>query len=276
MKADLQAVSRNGEMAVLLDRPGKDAVLARVPIGGGAPREVLENVRSADWSPDGESLAVVHIGGGRDSLEFPIGHTLYQARGWLSDVAVSPKGDRVALFEHPVATDSRGDVIVVDLAGTKRPSRRDGKTCSARTGRLTGARSGSVHLVEARRPGGTDHALFAATLAGRLRTVMSAPGSLELQDIASDGRALVAHGTRRPSIMALAPGATEESELTWMDFSWVTDLSADGHRLLFAEEGAAGGPGYAVYLRGTDSRRLSGLEKEKRSHSPPMVIRHSR
>ena len=30
--------------------------------------------------------------------------------------------------------------------------------------------------------------------------------------------------------MALAPGATEESELTWMDFSWVADirLSPDG------------------------------------------------
>jgi Tol biopolymer transport system component len=269
MKADLQAVSRNGEMAVLLDRPGKDAVLARVPIGGGAPREVLENVRSADWSPDGESLAVVHIGGGRDSLEFPIGHTLYQARGWLSDVAVSPKGDRVALFEHPVATDSRGDVIVVDLAGTK-------TTISAGWEDLFGAHwspDGREVWFSAsgggQTPGGTDHALFAATLAGRLRTVMSAPGSLELQDIASDGRALVAHGTRRPSIMALAPGATEESELTWMDFSWVTDLSADGHRLLFAEEGAAGGPGYAVYLRGTDRSAAVRLGKGKAESLSP-------
>src|SRR5206468_9857998 len=66
------------------------------------------------------------------------------------------------------------------------------------------------------------------------------------------GRALVAHGSRRPSIMALAPGAADESELTWMDFSWVTDISDDGRRLLFGEQGVAGGPGYAVYLRGTD------------------------
>ena len=44
IKADLQGVSSKGEMAVLLERPGKGAVLARVPIGGGAPREVLENV----------------------------------------------------------------------------------------------------------------------------------------------------------------------------------------------------------------------------------------
>ena len=94
--------------------------------------------------------------------------------------------------------------------------------------------------------------LFAATLAGSVRTVMSAPGSLDLEDIAPDGRVLVAHGSRRPSIMALAPGATEESELTWMDFSWVSDISDDGRQILFAEQGVAGGPGYAVYLRGTD------------------------
>ena len=29
--------------------------LARVPLAGGAPREVLENVQDADWSPDGQS-----------------------------------------------------------------------------------------------------------------------------------------------------------------------------------------------------------------------------
>ena len=119
LRADLQAVSRNGEMAVLLDQPGRDSVLARVPIGGGAPREVLENVRSADWGPDGESLAVLRTEGGRDRLEFPIGRVLYKARGWLSNVSVSPEGDRVAFFEHPVAIDNRGDVVVVDLKGTR-------------------------------------------------------------------------------------------------------------------------------------------------------------
>ncbi len=99
---------------------------------------------------------------------------------------------------------------------------------------------------------GTDHALFAATLAGRVRTVTSAPGSIELEDIAPDGRVLLAHGSRRPSIMALAPEAAEESELTWMDFSWVADIAADGRQVLFGEQGVAGGPGYAVYLRGMD------------------------
>lgn len=252
IQADLQAISRNGEMAVLLERPGSDAVLARVPIGGGAPREVLENVRSADWGPDGESLAVLRTEGGRDSLEFPIGRVLYKARGWLSNVSVSPKGDHVAFFEHPVAIDNRGDVVVVDLAGAK-------TTLSSGWEDLFGAHwtadGGEVWFSASGGGGktaGTDHALFAATMTGQVRTVMSAPGSLDLEDIAPDGRVIVAHGSRRPSIMALAPGATEESELTWMDFSWVADISADGGKVLFGEQGVAGGPGYAVYLRGTD------------------------
>jgi Tol biopolymer transport system component len=99
---------------------------------------------------------------------------------------------------------------------------------------------------------GTDHAIFAASLNGTVRTVMSAPGSLDVQDIARDGRVLVAHGNRRPSIIVRARGATEESELTWMDFSWVSDISDDGRTILFSEQGIAGGAGYAVYLRGTD------------------------
>ena len=39
--------------------------LARAPLVGGAPREVLEQVQWADWSADGTSLAVVRDMGGR-------------------------------------------------------------------------------------------------------------------------------------------------------------------------------------------------------------------
>ena len=102
------------------------------------------------------------------------------------------------------------------------------------------------------RSGGPDVAVFAATLSGRVRTVTNAPGSLHLEDIAPDGRVLLAHGSHQPSMMALAPGASDERELTWMDFSWVADISADGRTILFVEQGVAGGPGYATYLRGTD------------------------
>ena len=53
--------------------------LASVPLGGGAPREMMENVEFADWSPDGSNLAIVHEVGGRKRLEFPPGKVLYDA-----------------------------------------------------------------------------------------------------------------------------------------------------------------------------------------------------
>ncbi len=45
--------------------------LARMPLGGGAPREVLEDVREADWSPDGEGLAIIREVDGKERLEYP-------------------------------------------------------------------------------------------------------------------------------------------------------------------------------------------------------------
>jgi eukaryotic-like serine/threonine-protein kinase len=68
--------------------------LARTPLAGGSPREVLEDVRWADWDANGE-LAVVHHAEGRDRIEYPIGHVLYQSNGWISHLRFSPQADRL-------------------------------------------------------------------------------------------------------------------------------------------------------------------------------------
>jgi Tol biopolymer transport system component len=269
LQADLLAVSKHGEMAVRLRRPAGGPVLARMPAGGGAPREVLEQVQSADWGPDADSLAVVHTVAGRDRIEFPIGTVLYQASGWLSDLAVSPSGDHIAFAEHPVAIDNRGDVAVIDLKGSR-------TTISGGWEDI-----GGVHWTPAgdevwfsasgggEKAAGFDHALFAATLAGKIRTVMNAPGSLDIEDIAADGRVLLADGNRRPSIMALTPGAKDETELTWMDGSWISDISADGKQILFSEQGVGGGAGYATYLRNTDRSPAVRLGKGMSQYLSP-------
>ena len=54
------AVSGLGELAILLPREGIDlytlnGALARVPMAGGEPKEVAENVAAADWSRDGSA-----------------------------------------------------------------------------------------------------------------------------------------------------------------------------------------------------------------------------
>ncbi|MGA8438642.1 MAG: serine/threonine-protein kinase [Candidatus Sulfotelmatobacter sp.] len=65
-------------------------------------------------SPDGSQLAIIRELGGKDRLEYPIGHALREVSGSLSDVRFSPKGDRIAYFEHPRKLDDRGSVNTVD------------------------------------------------------------------------------------------------------------------------------------------------------------------
>ena len=47
-------------------------------LAGGAPREILEGCYGADWTPDGQSLAVIRRNptgtGGENHLEFPAGN----------------------------------------------------------------------------------------------------------------------------------------------------------------------------------------------------------
>src|ERR1700733_11837676 len=77
------AISATGEMAILLGSTanGPSGTLARVPLSGGAPREILENVNDADWSPDGSTLAVSRTMGGRSRIEYPIGTVRYENDG---------------------------------------------------------------------------------------------------------------------------------------------------------------------------------------------------
>ena len=72
-------------------------------------------MRHADWSPDGSELGVIREVGGKDRLEYPIGRVLQETGGYLTDVRVSPRGDRLAYFQHPRKWDDRGSVNVVDL-----------------------------------------------------------------------------------------------------------------------------------------------------------------
>jgi len=59
-----------------------------------------------------------------------------------------------------------------------------------------------------------------------------------VQDIASDGRVLVTCDEQRVGMMALAPGATKEREVSWQDWSIPTDISGGGNTVLFNEEGS--------------------------------------
>ncbi|MFL6231152.1 MAG: protein kinase domain-containing protein [Pyrinomonadaceae bacterium] len=249
------SVSSLGELAVLLGADAGGAytftvgTLARAPLAGGAPRPVLEDVAFADWSPDGKGLAAVHRVGGRWRLEYPIGKVLYETDGHISFPRFSPKGDLIAFMDHPQPSDDRGTVAVVDLDGRKRTLTSEMGSEQGIAWSPEGEEIWFAGIVDA-----NTRVLQAVTLAGRRRVVVASPGDLTLQDISRDGRVLLTRGGAVGGILGVAPGETKERDLSWLDFSEVYDLSADGKTILFAEEGGAVGDRYGVYLRQTDGR----------------------
>ncbi|HJQ24925.1 MAG TPA: winged helix-turn-helix domain-containing protein [Blastocatellia bacterium] len=249
----LLAISASGEMAVLL-KPRihfiSQGMLARMPLTGGAPREVLTNVSDADWSPDGKELAVIHYDKGQCRLEYPIGNVLYEhdTAGWISDVRVSPDGRAIAFLDHPVARfDDYGMVTLVDLKGNSR--RLSNAYLSARG--LAWSPAGDEVWFTADE-GSVNHGLHAVSLQGKERLLARVPGRLSLQDVSHDGRVLMTREDARIGMMVQAPGEKTERDLSWLDGSWLHDLSPDGQTLLFDEENTAANKTPTVYVRQVD------------------------
>ncbi|MGK2857204.1 MAG: protein kinase domain-containing protein, partial [Thermoanaerobaculia bacterium] len=99
--ADVAAISSTGEVAVLLDRDRATGVgkLARVPLMGGQPRDVLADVLDAEWMADGQNLAVIHKFGNSFRLEVPIGTIVLESQRRLGSIRVSADGKRVAFVQ---------------------------------------------------------------------------------------------------------------------------------------------------------------------------------
>ena len=247
----LLGVSHSGEMAILLkSRTGQFqqfGTLARVPVAGGAPRELLNNVSWADWSPDGSALAVARAQGGFTQLEFPIGKVLYKTAGWIGDPRISPKGDRIAFLDHPVVADDGGGVAVIDLDG----NRKTLSTGWISTDGLVWSPNGDEIWFTATHEG-LSRAVYAVDLSGHERLLARIPGALTLLDASKDGRVLLRRDASRQEIKGLINGEAKPRELSWFDFSLAAALSNDGKTLLFAEVGEAGGASYGIYIRGTD------------------------
>lgn len=249
----LLAISSAGEMAVLLNPTinfTNRGTLARMSLTGGAPREVLTNVQDADWSPGGKDLAVIHYDKGQCRLEYPIGNVLYErdVSGWLSEVRVSPAGDWLAFIDHPVARfDDYGIVMVVDLKGN---SRKLSQAYYSARGLAWSPAGDEVWFTAAENT--LNHGLHAVSLQGKERLLARAPGRLNLQDVSKDGRLLVTREDGRIGMMALVPGEAAERDWSWLDGSWLRDISPDGRTLLFDEENTASDKTPTVYLRRTD------------------------
>ena len=221
-------------------------ILARAPLAGGPPREVSQGIRAADWTADASEFAVVRVEKNRFRLEYPIGRSL----GEMNDVSrlrLSPDGELLALAEHLMFGDDRGQVVIMD---------RDGErlAVSGPWGSLDGlawSPGGDEVWFTAARVG-VKSELHALTRDGRVRHIHAAMGRLVLHDIAPDGRVLLERtGTGGETFLGRS-GQEGLRELTWLDVSGAEGLSADGSQVLLVESGDGGGPDYTSYLRSTD------------------------
>ncbi len=250
--ADLLAVSPSGELAISLGyRLGGwmgRGTLARVPMLGAAPRQVADDILAADWSPDGSALAVVRWAGGRKRLEYPVGKVLYETAGWISHPRISADGAQIAFIDHPVDGDDRGSPAVLDLRTGGR--RTLGGAWSGVQG-LAWAPSGREVFFSAY-DGATPHSVYAVDLQGHTRQLLTAPTGLFLQDVAHDGRLLVASQTRSIQVLAKLPGDVRPRDLSWLSYSFAVDVSADGRSILLECAGDSCGETYTVFVRGTD------------------------
>ena len=259
-RTQLVSVSSASEMAVLLNSKAigtwvNMGTLARAPLVGGAPREVLEQVQWADWAADGNSLAVVRDMGGRNRLEYPIGHPLYETGGWIGHPRVSPKGDMIAFIDHPVQGDDSGSLAVVDMAGNKKNLSGEWFTIQG----VAWSPDGKEIWFTASKSG-VDRTLYATTLGGKERMVLRLPGAVMIFDIFKDGRVLLMRASWRRELIGMSADDSKQHDLSWLDYTYPADISADGKTLLFDEEGGggsldyskSGGLSYAVYIRKTD------------------------
>jgi serine/threonine protein kinase len=244
--AEILAVAKSTEIALLLrrDRLTNAGVLARVPMAGGTPREVAEGVVDADWSPDGQNLAIIRAGAGKYRIEYPIGSVRYETPHFLQHLRLSPGGNRIA-FTEPEADSV--DVAVLEREGNKPTTIARGFdhgingiawSPDAKDVWITGTATAAPP------------SLYAINVeSGDTRLVSRLTGSMKLYDISAAGRVLLTTGMWRAALAYQAPGETTERDASWLDWSVLADLSADGRTILFNETREGGGGKSSVYLR---------------------------
>ncbi len=252
--ADLLSISKRGELAIRLNTAymggyARAGTLARVPLSGGTPREVLENVQDAEWAADGENMAIVRFvpENSHWRLEYPVGKVLLDSINWISQPRISPDGKRVAFADHEnTGGDDEGSVAVIEPDGHEKKLASgfvsiEGIMWSSAGDELwfTGTRIGSAENLRG------------VTLAGKEREITNVPGGMWLQDSRNGLTLMVTHQIRI-GIRGAPPGGKEERELGWLGWSILRDVSRDGTKVLFEEDGDGGGPKYTVFVRDTD------------------------
>ena len=222
--------------------------LGLVPLAGGTPREVAENVLAADWSADGSEMAVIRQTEGKYRVEFPAGKTLYESTRPLGYLRISPNSDAVAFVEFSSVDGDAGWAKAVDRKGKQ--LFRSATFIS--TEGLAWAPSGEEVWVGATQNEAWANEVIGVGLSGKQRVVLRLPGILRLHDVSRDGRLLLSEESWRSGLQFRGPGDKKERDLSWLDYATLRDISSDGKVVAFDDWGSAAGASGLAFLRKTD------------------------
>lgn len=242
--AQVLSISPSGEMLVLIS--GNKQTLAQVPITGGLPRELDNNILGADWAPDGKTIAIARRNSDQSTtLEYPAGKVLLKSIWRIDKIRFSPKGDYIA-FNEGFPYGSNGKVKIIDTSGkevaSSSPLYPDG---------LSWSPNGEVLFSTTSDRMGGGYELYALSVTGKQRLVSRFPSSFILCDISKQGKLLAQFNDYRGILMAVTDGV--EKEFSWLDNSDVADISSDGKMLLIHERGEGSeSPGGTIYVRALD------------------------
>ena len=261
--ASLKSVSRSGKIAVLVNfelnwSDGYNGTLQIFPAGGVQPEASIEGVDDAAFAPD-DTFAILRTGlDGEQRLEYPAGTVLYKSPGWMSYPRFSPKGDKIAFFEHPVG-DFSGLIAVFDLASkTKIDISTDWQ---ALKGLAWNPKTNDIWF------GGSKESktvyINKISLSRQLqKKLYNLPAqNARVDDISDEGRILIAQGTNHTTMTMLrdkSPGEVVNPAGAW---STSADISPDGKTLLFYQWGYESSDGSDV--SGVYLQRLDGSEPVK-------------
>jgi serine/threonine protein kinase len=222
--------------------------LGLLPVAGGSPREVAEDVLAADWTADATEMALIHQTGGKYRVEFPRGKVLYESYHPLGYLRIAPNTKSVAFAEFLTSDGDAGWVLAVDRSG-KQLIRSE---LYVSVEGVVWPPSGEEVWVAATLSEGWADAIHGLGLNGKKRVVLRLPGILRLHDISRDGRILLSKESWRSGLQFRGAADSREGDLSWLDYAVLRDLSLDGAQVAFDDWGSAAGASGLAYLRKTD------------------------
>ena len=251
----------DGSQALVLVGPSRAAInaqgtLAWWPALGGKARPIVQNAGWSDWSESARLLAVVRDTGPERVLDVrradgALERTVFRTVGAMSYVRFSPDGTRIAFIHHPSRYDDAGEVRIAETA------RASSRALTPRFERAAGLdwneRSGDVWFT-ASRANLYSSTLWRVNVSGALAEIQPLPDFFALQDVSRSGTGCLLISSASGTAMFARQPKLPPKDLTWLGFSQVSDLSADGRSVLFVDGGAT------AKSYGTWSRSLDGGE----------------